>query len=65
LVAGSVLASTVAPRAKWLAGAVGGGLTFAALSDTCAMGMLLSKLPHNRRNATDPVDVARAISSAR
>jgi rhodanese-related sulfurtransferase len=65
LVLGSILTSTVAPRAKWVAGAVGGGLTFAALSDTCAMGMLLSKLPHNRRHASDPVAVARAMTSGR
>jgi rhodanese-related sulfurtransferase len=53
LVAGSlvltgVLASTVFEPAKWLAGAVGAGLTVAALTNTCAMGMLLSKLPYNR-----------------
>jgi rhodanese-related sulfurtransferase len=65
LVAGSILASTRLPRAKWLAGAVGGGLTFAALTDTCAMGMLLSRLPHNRRHATDPVATARAIAGDR
>jgi rhodanese-related sulfurtransferase len=65
IVLGSILTSTVVPRAKWVAGAVGGGLTFAALSDTCAMGMLLSKLPHNRRHASDPVAVARAMTSGR
>jgi rhodanese-related sulfurtransferase len=48
IVLSSVLASVAAPRLKWVAGAVGGGLTFAALSDNCAMGMLLSKLPYNR-----------------
>lgn len=53
LVAGSVvltavLTSVALPRAKWVAGAVGAGLAFAALSNTCAMGMLLSKLPYNR-----------------
>ncbi|MEV7332175.1 rhodanese-like domain-containing protein [Micromonospora sp. NPDC093244] len=44
----SVLASVVLPGAKWVAAFVGAGLTFAAISNTCAMGMLLSKLPYNR-----------------
>ncbi len=48
IVALSILASIVFPWAKWIAGAVGMGLTFAALTNTCAMGMLLSKLPYNR-----------------
>lgn len=53
LVAGSlvltgVLASLRFESAKWLAGFVGAGLTVAALTNTCAMGMLLSKLPYNR-----------------
>lgn len=34
LVAGSVAASAVFPRAQYLAGAVGGGLTFAAVSNS-------------------------------
>ena len=58
LVAGSialtgVLASTRVPAAKWAAGFVGGGLTFAALSNTCAMGNVLSRLPYNRGGSTD------------
>jgi rhodanese-related sulfurtransferase len=48
LVLTSILASTLFPPAKWLAAAIGGGLTFAALSNTCAMGMLLARLPYNR-----------------
>ena len=62
LVAGSIVltgivASTVVPQAKWLSAGIGAGLTGAALTDTCAMGMLLSKLPHNRRNTPDPETV--------
>ncbi len=49
----SILGSVAAPRLKWVAGAIGGGLTFAALSNTCAMGMLLSKLPYNRGATCD------------
>jgi rhodanese-related sulfurtransferase len=49
----SILGSIAAPKLKWVAGAIGGGLTFAALSNTCAMGMMLSKLPYNRGVACD------------
>jgi hypothetical protein len=41
----SVLGSSAVPKPKWPAAAVGGGLTFAAVSNTCAMGTALSKLP--------------------
>lgn len=51
LVVGGILASTVAPKAKWLSGFVGGGLVFAALTDTCAMGAALARMPWNRRGA--------------
>ena len=47
----AIAASTVAPKAKWLSGAVGGGLAVAALTDTCAMGMALAKMPWNKRGA--------------
>ena len=49
----SILGSLTAPKLKWVAAAVGGGLTFAALADTCAMGTLLSKLPYNRGASCD------------
>ncbi|WP_374025415.1 rhodanese-like domain-containing protein [Mycobacterium sp. HNNTM2301] len=48
VVLSSVLGSVAVPRLKWVAAAIGGGLTFAALSDTCAMATALSKLPYNR-----------------
>lgn len=62
LVAGSlvltgILTSTVVPQAKWLSAGIGAGLTGAALSNTCAMGMLLSKMPHNRRKDPKPETV--------
>ena len=53
IVLGSVLGSLVVPRLKWLAAGIGGGLTFAAVSNTCAMGMMLAKLPYNRGPACD------------
>ena len=60
----SILGSLTAPKLKWVAAAVGGGLTFAALADTCAMGTLLSKLPYNRGDACDgPAVVAQLVGS--
>lgn len=53
----SVLASAAIPKAKWGAAFVGGGLTFAALSNTCMMGNLLSKLPYNQGAGSD-IDAA-------
>lgn len=58
LVAGSivlagVLGSVFVPGLKWVAGAIGAGLTVAAISNTCAMGMLLGRLPYNRGASCD------------
>ncbi|HYJ55475.1 MAG TPA: rhodanese-like domain-containing protein [Mycobacterium sp.] len=65
MVLSSVLASVAVPRLKWLAAGVGGGLTFAALSNTCAMGMILSKLPYNRGATCDAQSVvAQLLGSA-
>jgi rhodanese-related sulfurtransferase len=49
----SILGSVAAPKLKWFAAAVGGGLSVAALTNTCAMGMALSKLPYNRGATCD------------
>jgi rhodanese-related sulfurtransferase len=49
----SILGSVFVPGLKWVAGFIGAGLTFAALTNTCAMGMLLSKLPYNRGASCD------------
>ncbi len=64
LVAGSlslfaVLLSLVVPKAKWGAAAVAAGLTYSAVSNTCAMATVLSKLPYNR---TDRCDVAGVLA---
>ena len=70
LVAGSIVLSAVLgsvriPRLKWLAAAIGGGLTYAAISDTCAMGTALSKLPYNQTAATDTETVLSRLGSGR
>jgi rhodanese-related sulfurtransferase len=49
----SILGSIAVPKLKWLAAGVGGGLSVAALTNTCAMGMALSKLPYNRGATCD------------
>ncbi|MCV7433425.1 rhodanese-like domain-containing protein [Mycolicibacterium bacteremicum] len=66
LVAGSIvltgiLGSVAVPSLKWLAAVVGGGLVFAALSNSCAMGMLLSKLPYNRGARCDAQSVVSQL----
>ena len=58
LVAGSIslvgiLLSIFVPKAKWIAGGVATGLTFSAVSNTCAMGNMLAKLPYNRGRGCD------------
>lgn len=65
IVAGSILASTVVPALKWVAGGVGAGLVGAALTDTCAMGMALSKMPWNRRGGDrDIEEIVEALAAA-
>lgn len=62
IVATSILASVRWPRARFVAGGIGGGLLFAALSDTCAMGNLLGRLPYNRRRGGAACNVPEAAS---
>jgi rhodanese-related sulfurtransferase len=63
IVLSSVLGSIAIPRLKWLAAAIGGGLTYAAVSNTCAMGTALSKLPYNRGASTDTESVLSRLAS--
>lgn len=58
LVAGSIslvgiLGSLVVPKAKWISGGVAAGLTFSALSNTCAMANALGRLPYNKGRGCD------------
>ena len=46
---GTLLSLLVAPAFIWLAVFVGAGLTFAGVSGSCGMAMLLAKMPWNRR----------------
>jgi hypothetical protein len=69
-VAGSlVLLSIVGSRFVWkplalIAGGVGASLAYSALTDTCGMAMLLSKLPYNRSVTCDVRDVVKQLSAA-
>ena len=47
---GTVLGVLVSPKFLILSGFVGCGFVFAGITNTCAMGMLLAKLPYNQRN---------------
>jgi len=65
IVAGSVLASIRFPRARFLAGGIGAGLAGAAVTDTCAMGAVLSALPYNRgETAVHLDDVLQVLGSS-
>jgi len=69
LTAGSIvlltgIAGVFVPGLHLIGTAVGAGLAVAALTNTCAMGMLLSKLPYNRGPRTDLNTVVAALRSA-
>jgi len=49
VLAGVILALTANPLWVFLCGFVGLGLTFAGLTDICAMGIILGKMPWNGR----------------
>ncbi|NNE72890.1 MAG: rhodanese-like domain-containing protein [Acidimicrobiales bacterium] len=54
-----IAASTVIPGAKWIAGGVAAGLTFSAVTNTCAMAAVLAKLPYNQ---ADNCDIAGVVA---
>ncbi len=70
LVAGSVvvagiLGSIKVPKLKWAAAALGAGLVTAAVTNTCAMGMALARLPYNRGATCDAGAVVAQLVDAR
>jgi len=48
-----VLGGLLIPGLQYAAAAVGAGLAIAAMTNTCAMGLLLAKLPYNRGASCD------------
>ena len=65
IVLGSLVASTAVPKLKWVAAAIGAGLSVAAVTNTCTMGMLLARLPYNRGPACDTQSVVDQLVDAR
>ncbi|WP_055601882.1 rhodanese-like domain-containing protein [Streptomyces aureus] len=68
LVAGSVVLTTglvgvLVPGVHLIGTAIGAGLTYAALSNSCMMGVLLSKLPYNRGPRPDIRSVIAELRS--
>ena len=61
VVLSSILASIAVPKLKWVAAGIGGGLTFASLTNTCAMGVALSKLPYNRGATCDAQSIVSQL----
>ncbi|MFF0133062.1 rhodanese-like domain-containing protein [Streptomyces mirabilis] len=66
LVAGTIvvvtgIAGLFVPGLHLIGTAAGAGLAFAALTNTCALGMLLAKLPYNRGPRTDLDTVVAAL----
>jgi rhodanese-related sulfurtransferase len=64
LVVASVVGSTAVPRVKWLAAAVGSGLAYAAITNTCAMATALAKLPYNRGATSDASAVLSQLADS-
>jgi rhodanese-related sulfurtransferase len=60
---GGFLALFVNPLFAALPAFVGSGLVFAGVTDTCAMGMLLARLPHNRTASCDVQTMVRALAT--
>ncbi|WP_047872071.1 rhodanese-like domain-containing protein [Nocardiopsis sp. RV163] len=65
LVAGGIVLASVLASPLWfpavaVAGFVGAGLVLAAVTDTCAMGMALTRLPYNRPG--EEVDVEDSLA---
>ena len=50
---GVLLARFVNFNFIWLSGFVGAGLIFAGITDFCGMGLLIAKLPWNKRKSLD------------
>lgn len=70
LVAGSLVVLGLAgslrvPGLRWFSAAIGAGLVGAAVTDTCAMGMLLARMPWNRSGTPSRDDVIAQLSRDR
>lgn len=59
-----ILISIAWPPARYFSGLIGAGLVFAAVSNTCMMGLALGRLPYNRGRSCD-IDAALDKLTAR
>lgn len=59
----SVVGSLLVPGLQWLAAAIGAGLAIAALTNTCAMGALLARLPYNRGPRQDVAAIVAQLAA--
>jgi rhodanese-related sulfurtransferase len=55
---GVLLSIFVHPYFIGLSGFIGAGLVFAAITNTCGMGILLAKMPWNQKKANDRTELA-------
>lgn len=61
---GALAALLIDPLWAAMPAAIGSGLVFAGLTDTCAMGMLLARLPYNRGASCDTETIVRRFVAA-
>jgi rhodanese-related sulfurtransferase len=59
---GSILVSKIMPRAKWTAAAVGAGLVYMAVTNSCPVSPYVAKLPYNHATPCDVDGVLEALS---
>lgn len=69
LVAGGVVVASIAasvwfPPVRYVAGLIGAGLTFSAITNTCGMASALAKLPYNRGARCDMRTVLDRLTTA-
>lgn len=65
VVVGTALGFFVHPYWLAVAAFVGAGLTFAGITDTCGMGMLLAKMPWNQVAKTQSAPTSHACSTSK
>ena len=60
---GGILALAVNPAFAAISALIGTGMFVAAITDNCAMGLLLARLPYNRPPGCDVPAMVRALTS--
>ncbi len=61
VLAGVVMGFLVSPYLFLISGFIGAGLVFAAVTDTCTMGLLLAKMPWNKTNGAVCETIAQKV----